>query len=1071
MPQQCDSPSCLCKSVSTRLNGPVSFSEASLDRILSDYPIEFQKHVMLTNVRPMGPWMDYLGTIPRYFNPKEPNYYDSIVHDYILSRGEDIEQYKDYGVVPKRLGDSYIAAKRYDADPDPLSDETKKQYDTAFDWLEREFIDHIGGSKVRSYEEVQEWLRPDKSPGVPWTQKYQYKIDYWLGDHRGFYADYWERLGTDDYIHSLCSVTIKEEVRPIYKINSGQIRTIVAMDINHVTAHLQLFLHQNQRLVDTCGKHSMNLGQNFLLGGADSYVASMSVFGPDSVMELDGNKFDARKKRWQLMKVGDFRFRMLAPEYQTAANRVRVTNLYTELATSPLVMPDGHVFGRDGGNPSGQGCTTPDNGFMNYTDAAVLYQKTVPKEYHTYEYWKKFVKLCICGDDINLALHEFVRIFLTKERIEVAAKEIGMVYTFGADKLRSACDCSFLGHEFKLVKPPNLTYEMYVPVIDCKRMRSNMLVDNKEKTVAHTIIRACGLRNETFGCESCREWFASLLNYLRDKFAADSSPEIVEAWKNYLPDCVLWRLYTGRSNKVAQSGEPDISCATSARAVQIYNPSFDLFTSLSNSLLNYLPYIMAKTAAQRAARNRRRRAKAAKNKSMGNQKPNGISKRKRGNKNKNKNMRMKGPGPSSVKASTGRLGLSMSSGMKPGSANRRQKYCEEDEFIANVIGSTTTTSFNISNTIQVNPGLAASFPWLAGEASRYNEHEWEYLEYYFKRTNSEYLATAGKVLLYFDPDASDVAPTTKQQIEDSVYHNDGMPCDPIIRLPIDCNRVRRNLSRYVRTGPNPANTDIKTYDAGVLYCAVDSNNSAINGAVIGELRVRYRVKFTVPVLTQSDTVGGVVHFQGVTPTTANNFATVGLEAGGTPSLTGITIGVNTITFPANIPGNYKIDVVMYASTSVTTPNAGGGVGSAGATAGPKLFAVGGVDDNSSSAYSAASTSATYAMVSNIITVGQTGGVVTYTPSTITGGNGVDIFITSLPTTVLTVDEEEQLEINQLKARADAQDRKIDELVRLLTHTHSPITVDDEATSSSMESSIHIPKGLFDKFIGPRLAKA
>jgi len=148
---------------------------------------------------------------------------------------------------------------------------------------------------------------------------------------------------------------------------------------------------------------------------------------------------------------------MLSPIYQTIENKIRSINIYKELVSSPLVMPDGNVFGRDGGNPSGQGCTTPDNSFMNYTDMAVLYQKCVLKEYHTYEYWKEFVKLCICGDDINVALHEFIRKYVTAAKIKEFAPEIGMLYTFGSEELRDASDCSFLGHNFVRVQPPSVT--------------------------------------------------------------------------------------------------------------------------------------------------------------------------------------------------------------------------------------------------------------------------------------------------------------------------------------------------------------------------------------------------------------------------------------------------------------------------------------------------------------------------------------------------------------------------------------------------------------------------------------
>jgi len=429
---------------------------------------------------------------------------------------------------------------------------------------------------------------------------------------------------------------------------------------------------------------------------------------------------------------------------------------------------------------------------------------------------------------------------------------------------------------------------------------------------------------------------------------------------------------------------------------------------------------------------------------------------------------MKGPGPLSVSLRTGRLGLTMSSGMMPGAANRRQKICEEDEFIANVTGSSTSSAFTISNTINVNPGLIASFPWLAGEASRYNEYEFEYLEYYYKRTVSEFNSggQTGKVLLFFDPDATDVAPTTKQQIEDSVYHNDGMPSDPLIRLPIDCQRLNKNIAKYVRTGANPANTDLKTYDVGILYAAADSTSTSSN---IGELRVRYRIKFTVPILTPSSVVGGVMHFSSTSPTTSNNFNNAVLQSGYTPTLGGISVSTNTITFPSNVPGNYLIQLSVAGSTSASAL----ALASTTTTA-LNLITQVGTRNAVNYVFSAANTSNGSAMFTYCCTVPETGANIVLTPSTLVGGNAMDLFIVSLPSTVLTVDETEQLEIDELKSKVSELSRNLEYLMKRtlfpplisIPHEDGDAVLDspDECKESDLEKSVHIPASAAQKLL-------
>jgi len=337
----------------------------------------------------------------RHFNEKEPNYYDDEVDAYIRSVGDEPSSFDRYVVVPKRLGLAVDALKRYDREPHPFSPEICRLYDIAGDWLEKEFGHYLSDSRVMTYDAVIEWLRPMRSPGYPWTLKYEYKVDYWLSPDAPFYSRYWDVLSTPEYIRFLCSVTIKEEVRPREKVDRGEVRTIVAMDVNHVVAHSMLCLHQNNRLIASHLKHSSALGMDTFNGGFHRLDAKMSRFGGGrNVIELDGKKFDGRFRYYCMQKIRDFRFKMLAPEFRTPENRVRLFNLYYELAHSPLVNVDGFVFGRLVGNPSGQACTTPDNTFKNFMDMVVLWHLIMPEEYHTYEKFSEFLTMCICGDDI-----------------------------------------------------------------------------------------------------------------------------------------------------------------------------------------------------------------------------------------------------------------------------------------------------------------------------------------------------------------------------------------------------------------------------------------------------------------------------------------------------------------------------------------------------------------------------------------------------------------------------------------------------------------------------------------------
>jgi len=230
---------------------------------------------------------------------------------------------------------------------------------------------------------------------------------------------------------------------------------------------------------------------------------------------------------------------------------------------------------------------------------------------------------------------------------------------------------------------------------------------------------------------------------------------------------------------------------------------------------------------------------------------------------------------------------------------------EEDEYIAAVSGSILFTN----TAYAINPGNATTFPWLSVQAKQWEKYHFDYLEFYYKREVSEFATngTTGKIILAVDFDASDSPPVSKVQIEDTDPRTDGMPCSNL-RLPLKAGDIHALFKElYVRSGGLPGSSDIKTYDAGNLNVATQG---CIDATEIGELRVKYRVTFKVPVLDST------------TSAPKNNSVALFRSAVGTPAglvTTTVTIlplatevynglgAVNTagsIVLPA---GNYLVD--------------------------------------------------------------------------------------------------------------------------------------------------------------------
>jgi len=215
--------------------------------------------------------------------------------------------------------------------------------------------------------------------------------------------------------------------------------------------------------------------------------------------------------------------------------------------------------------------------------------------------------------------------------------------------------------------------------------------------------------------------------------------------------------------------------------------------------------------------------------------------------------------------------------------------------------------------------------------------------------------------------------------------------------------------------------------------------------------------------------GGAVHFSSIAATTADNFAGAVQQAGAT--LSGITAASNVVTFPADIPGNYMLVLSTAGATSATAYSAW--VPSAGAS-NLNLFTQSQVRDAANAVVSLAGTTVSAAMISKTITVAGTGGLVTLTPSTIVGGGTMDLWIFSLPASVLTLAAEVPQEYGFLKEELCSLREQFAEFVRLQRSSRrlaaEPDSGEDEMFLDEHKETDEVPVSLTRSMTG-RLREA
>jgi hypothetical protein len=310
-------------------------------------------------------------------------------------------------------------------------------------------------------------------------------------------------------------------------------------------------------------------------------------------------------------------------------------------------------------------------------------------------------------------------------------------------------------------------------------------------------------------------------------------------------------------------------------------------------------------------------------------------------------------------------------------ASRDSSRIVHRELILSVSGSagfTPVTQFSL------NPGLAATFPWLASQASSWEQYRFNKLRFcYYTRTGSN---TPGSMLLVPDYDASDAAPSSEQIASSYEDVAEDAPWKDI------CCELRTSAmhsmgpKKFVRSGPLAANQDIKTYDVGSLFpCTTDGT-----AVPWGKLWVEYDVSLYVPQLPPAGFLAGAnaQHFPAASnvPTSANLLGAAPVSNGSAL----VAVAGNVVTFATT--GVFLLDYSSSATSDTQTaaPALGAGVSLV------STFGIGGTGRSLSG--NGTATFNQQLVVDNLFV----GGTVTFN-NTVVGGTSAELLVTQLPSTL------------------------------------------------------------------------
>jgi len=249
------------------------------------------------------------------------------------------------------------------------------------------------------------------------------------------------------------------------------------------------------------------------------------------------------------------------------------------------------------------------------------------------------------------------------------------------------------------------------------------------------------------------------------------------------------------------------------------------------------------------------------------------------------------------------------------------------EFLGDVFNSSVAGSFGITG-YNVNPGLVATFPYLASIAQNFEEYRINGLVFEFMSTTSPYNTNSamGSVIMAMEYNAAAPAYTNKPQMENSDFAISGR-LDKNLMYGVEC---KDNVQMHYYTRNGNSVLPVTTTDLGVFYIATQCASSIAASANLGELWVSYDIEFFRPRISPARF--GYMHLN--TPFAAGNaiipFPSVSSASALASSNGNVVYGsfygvnvsaTNTLSFPnAELGDTYVFIADAVAVTSITGNN-------------------------------------------------------------------------------------------------------------------------------------------------------
>lgn len=775
----------------------------------------------------------------------------------------------------------------------PMQEDEVYDMNLAWEWTERHFGLYMSNSDVLSVEEAVDHLDMSTSSGAPFNVLYPKKKELFENDPGivAWLEEDWKLLGIDPDWTGLATNSLKEELRTKKKIEDNSIRTFTSMATDLTVHGTRLFVDMNEKMYDSHLMTASVVGMSPYDGNWNILYKKLNKFR--NGYALDEKEYDSSLRVYLMWGCAQFRFKMLAPEFRTKENRLRIQTYYRNLINTLILTPEGIIIQKKTGNPSGSCNTITDNTLILYTLMAYAWIRTSKQknvQLTTYEDFETHTRKALVGDDNTWTVSDEAHDFYNAHSVIDIWKTLGVTTTTDSMEAREAEYLDFLSAQFLPMDG------VMVPIYDREKVMNSIYYAPKKKhSPCVTLERTAALLSIGWTDLQIRKFCRELIAYLIEQY--DSVLRDDEHWIRAKTQIMSDEVYRERFTGIRLHPQ-----SASGKRERLTMPDKKDFIDL----------MVNKTVRKTTKAPKARRAKVIvqtvtrKTSSRGNRGRGGPKPQRRRRRNNNQRVKFGNVGGNGEKMQGGFI------------TNPRTEPKSDvhffDERIATVNGS---TAFAVLNTFAINPANSTTFPWLNNIAKLYERYKFESLQVCFQHDVSQFATQGQTGSLYLSAlyDAASSPPTSAVQIADTDPRVFGMPNENLCLTLSPTAMHPGGIPKFCRPGNLPGQSDIKEYDAGNLFYSATGTQ---NTSEVGFLQIKGRVRLFTRILDGSAAAVPTNNSVSEASDTAGGAITTGV-AKTIPFAVAVVNGVNWVNTAGSFvlpAGNYLVDArVAVASTA------------------------------------------------------------------------------------------------------------------------------------------------------------